>query len=441
MFKKNFIFGTATASYQIEGAYNEDGKGLNIWDTFSHLDGKIANNDNGDIALDHYHKYKEDVQEMVKLGIDSYRFSISWSRVIPKGVGEINLKGIAFYNNLINELIENNIVPSVTLYHWDLPNALQEKGGFLSDEFPFWYESYAKEMFSHFGDRVKKWITFNEPWVSAFAGHFDGRHAPGIKDFKSAIIATNNILLAHARAVNLYKNNNYDGEIGITLNLYPMYANSDSKEDILATKLVDEYHNKLFLDPIFKGEFPAYFMSEVYKETGFSVKPEDLELIKSAKTDFLGVNYYFRKVIEFTEKESMLKFSEVKPDGDYTDMNWEIYEDGLYKLLMDLKNDYSNPKMYITENGIAYGENMEKAERLKDAKRIKFIESHLEMAKKAIDDGVNLHGYYLWSLFDNFEWAYGYNKRFGIIDIDYKTLERTWKDSGYWYRDYIKNNK
>lgn len=442
MFNEDFIFGAATAAYQVEGAYNEDGKGLNIWDTFSHIEGNVLNGHNGDVACDHYHRYKEDVQEMVKLGIHSYRFSISWARVIPKGYGELNEKGIEFYNNLIDELIKNNIEPIVTLYHWDLPQNLQDEGGFTNPKISDYFCEYARNMFKLYGDRVKKWITFNEPWVTAFAGHHVGRHAPGIKDFRTAIVTTHSIHLANAKIVNCYKNEfgSNKGEIGITLNLYPIYTNSESENDKLAGKIIDEYHNKLFLDPVFKGEYPKLFMDSVKEKYDIEFSDEDMDLIKSSKIDFLGVNYYFRRVVKYSENGTVLPFEELKPEGEYTDMGWEVYAEGLTKLLLDLKNDYGNPKMYITENGIAYGENMTEEECLKDEKRISFVERHLVEAEKSIDLGVNLKGYYLWSLFDNFEWAWGYNKRFGIININYETLERTWKNSAHWYRDYIKNN-
>ncbi len=445
MFEKDFAFGVATAAYQIEGAYNEDGKGLNIWDTFSHIDGKVKNNDNGDFACDHYHRYKEDVQEMVKLGIHSYRFSISWARVIPKGYGEINQAGIDFYNNLINELIANNIEPIVTLYHWDLPQHLQDEGGFTNPKISDYFCDYAREMFKHFGDRIKKWITFNEPWVTAFAGHHVGRHAPGIKDFKAAIQTVHSFQMSHAKIVNCYKKELKgteiaNGEIGVTLSLYPIYTLEDTAENKVAAQIIDEYHNKIFLDPIFKNEYPKYFMELCKADCGFEVSEEDMAIIRSAEVDFLGVNYYLRKVVAFDDTQSVLKFEELHPEGEYTDMGWEVFPEGLRVLLHTLRDEYGNPTMYITENGIAYGEGLTPEDRLKDAKRISYVERHLEQAKLCIEDGVNLKGYYLWSLFDNFEWAHGYNKRFGIIDINYDTFERTWKESAHWYKDYIAKN-
>ena len=439
-FPKNFVWGAATAAYQVEGAAFEGGKGPSIWDEFSHIEGNISQNHNGDVSCDHYHQYKTDVQQMKALGLKSYRFSIAWARVMPTGRLPMNQEGLDFYSNLVDELIENGIEPIVTLYHWDLPQSLQLEGGWMNPNIVNDFRDYAKAMFHALGDRVKQWITLNEPWVVAYAGHYAGRHAPGLSDLKSAVTVSHHLILSHAMAVEQYRSMAFGGDIGITLNLYPIIAASDSKEDALSATFVDGYHNRWFLDPVLKGSYPKDILEIFKKNLGFEVSDEDMSIIKSAHCDFLGVNYYFRKVIKHSPIHEILNFEEVKPEGSYTDMGWEIYPEGLYKLLMRLKEDYDNPRMMITENGAAYGEDSVQEERLKDDLRIDFLKSHFIQAYRAIESGVRVEGYYVWSLFDNFEWAYGYTKRFGIIDINYDTLERSWKKSATWYQGVIADN-
>ncbi len=440
-FPKDFIWGCATASYQVEGAVDEDGRGPSIWDVFSHKKGNIVNDDTGDVACDHYHLYKSDVRLMKELGISSYRFSIAWSRIYPDASGKVNKKGLQFYEELVDELIANGIEPIITLYHWDLPQWIQEEGGWAGPTVVDHFVTYARTVFDALGKRVKKWITHNEPWVVAFVGHYAGRHAPGHKDLSEAVRASHNLILSHSKTVLMFREmlgNN--GEIGITLNLYPVDAATDSPEDRAAARFVDGYHNRWFLDPVYKGKYPEDIYAFFNKEAGFSVPDRDMEIIARAGADFLGINYYFRRVVRKADTDGPFKYEEIMPVGQYTDMGWEIYPYGLYQLLKQLKDDYGNPCMFITENGMAYGEGMDKEARLRDRERIDFLKGHFLEAVHAISDGVRLEGYYAWSLLDNFEWGFGHSKRFGIIDVDYATQERTWKDSAYWYRKVVGQN-
>lgn len=442
-FPDQFVWGSATAAYQIEGAAFEDGKGPSIWDTFSHIPGKIDSGDNGDIGCDHYHRVKEDISIMKKMGIKSYRFSIAWSRVLPKGKGEINEQGIAFYSELIDRLLENDIEPIITLYHWDLPQALQDAyGGWANRQITEDFVTYASLMFERFGDRVKKWITHNEPWVVAYAGHSIGRHAPGIQNMKTAVQVTHHLILSHAKTVEVYRQMGQDGEIGITLNLYPIKAASLSEEDQKAALFVDGYHNRWFLDPVLKGEYPRDIW-EYFKAKGYlpEVAHEDFAILSQNQCDFLGVNYYFRKIIKQGEEKDLLNFIEVKPpSSEYTAMNWEIYAEGLYDLLMDLNKNYNNPRIFITENGAAFEDKMSEDSKIHDENRIQFLREHFREAYRAIQEGVRLEAYYVWSLMDNFEWAFGYGKRFGLIYIDYTSKDRVWKDSAFWYQKVIESN-
>lgn len=444
IFPKNFIWGTATAAYQIEGAANEDGRGESIWDRFSHIPGNIVNGDNGDIACDHYHKYKEDIKIMKEMGINGYRLSTSWSRILPEGKGKINQKGIDFYDRLVDELLEDGIDPAVTLYHWDLPQALQDIGGWGNRDTIEYFAEYAAYMYNTLGDRVKKWITHNEPWVAAYAGNLAGRHAPGLKDFPLAVQVSHHLMLSHAKAVEAYRGyNDKNGKIGITLNLFPTYAASDSEADKEAAAFVDGYHNRWFLDPVLKGEYPEDIL-KVFKEKLNSpvIMPGDMKLLADNKSDFLGVNYYFRRVVKKSEVDPVLQYEEIKPvESQYTDMNWEVYPQGLYDLLTRIKKDYNDPVMYITENGAAFKDDKLVDGVVEDNDRVEFLKQHFIEAERAIKAGVKLEGYYVWSMLDNFEWAYGYDKRFGIIYVDYETQNRIWKRSAHWYKNFLKSGK
>jgi beta-glucosidase len=440
IFPKNFEWGVATSSYQIEGAYNENGKGESIWDRFSHLPNNIQNRDTGNIACDHYHRFKEDIQIMKEMGVKAYRFSISWPRVLPKGTDKPNQKGLDFYKKLIETLLDANINPVATLYHWDLPQVLQNKGGWVNRGLTGHFEEYVRLMFRELGDLVPTWITHNEPWVAAYLGHAFGEHAPGMRDFKKAVQVTHNLLLSHGLAVKTYREMGLKGKIGISLNLKPVYPATGSEKDKIAARKQDEFMNKWFLDPILKGTYPKMLLKFYQKKYGVpNIKNKDMETI-SAPIDFLGINYYTRNVVK-ADENAELGFVRVKVENtENTEMGWEIFPKGLYDLLVRIRKDYGDVPIYITENGAAFNDKLTKDRKVHDRKRIDYLHAHFEEAGKAIKDGVILKGYYVWSLMDNFEWAFGYSKRFGLIYIDFQTLNRIRKDSAYFYKDVIKSN-
>jgi beta-glucosidase len=443
VFPKNFIWGAATASYQIEGAAHEDGRGETIWDKFSHLPGKVVNDDTGDRACDHYHRYREDVKMMKELGLQGYRFSIAWSRILPEGTGKVNSKGMDFYQALVDRLLENGIEPLITLYHWDLPQALEERGGWDNRDIMGYFSDYAAVVFERLGDRVKKWITLNEPWVQSFAGYAYGEHAPGFQDFAMALRVSHNMLLSHAKAVELYRSlNPRDGKIGIALSLSSAEPVSAAPEDQAAAKIADGYLNQWYLDPVFKGIYPDYMINH-YREKSVLplIQPGDMELLARNRVDFLGVNYYFRTVVEPSDQVPVLGYRVIKPRGsEYTHMDWEVYPRGLSNLLVRITRDYQSPHLSVTENGVAFKDDRISNGRVEDDDRVNFLRGHFTEAFHALEEGAKLDGYYVWSLLDNFEWAQGYNKRFGIIRVDYQTFERTWKKSAHWYREVIKQN-
>jgi beta-glucosidase len=434
---KDFIFGTATAAYQIEGAYNEDGKGESIWDRFTHTSGKIINNDTGDIACDHYHRYQEDVELMSELKLDAYRFSISWSRILPEGKKNINQKGIDFYNKLIDKLLSKNIIPFITLYHWDLPQKLEDIGGWSNNDISKYFADYSEICFRNFGDRVKYWITLNEPFCTAIPGYFTGEHAPGLRDAQKTLSAVQNLLLAHGESVSIFRSSGCkDGKIGITLNFSPTKPLTNSEEDFAATIRWNAILNELFITPIIYGKYPRA-ISDIF---GFDIEIDtDLKKKINQKIDFLGVNYYSRNIVKYNPRIPFIKAEVVVPEGAaVSDMGWEIYPEGIYDLLLWIKNYYGNPPIYITENGMALKDELISG-KVDDTARIEYLEQHLKYALKAKEEGTNLIGYFVWSLMDNFEWAYGYTKRFGIIYIDYVTLKRVPKKSYYWIKELLAN--
>ncbi|MCX7720557.1 MAG: GH1 family beta-glucosidase [Dictyoglomus thermophilum] len=437
VFPKDFLWGAATASYQIEGAWNEDGKGESIWDRFAHTPGTIYENQNGDIACDHYHRYEEDVELMAEVGLKAYRFSISWPRIFPEGRGKINPKGVYFYEKLIDKLLEKNIKPAITLYHWDLPQALEDKGGWLNRDTAKYFSEYANFMFYKFGDVVPIWITLNEPFVSAFLGYAWGWHAPGKKDMKGAFVAGHNMLLAHGLAVQAYRDGGYKGNIGITINVATVYPETNSEEDLKAAEKQDAFGNRWFIDPIFKRKYPEIIWKILEENNwSFDFPISDFDII-SSPIDFMGINYYTRNIVAY-DKNSHLGVKRVEGPNEHTDMGWEVYPDGLYDILIQLYRDYKIP-IYITENGAAYNDTVEDG-RIRDINRINYLKEHIKRTYFAIRDGVDLRGYFVWSLMDNFEWAHGYSKRFGIIYVDYNTQKRILKDSAYFYKKIIEEN-
>lgn len=437
IFPSEFLWGSATSSYQIEGAHNEDGKGPSIWDTFSHTPGKIAGNDTGDIACDHYHRYESDIQLMKDLELRAYRFSIAWPRIFPNGIGSPNEAGLDFYKRLVDGLRDAGIEPMVTLYHWDLPQALQDQGGWANHDTASRFGEFAHTIVRALGGSVDKWITHNEPWVVAFLGNLMGIHAPGIQNLRTALLVSHNLLVSHAEAYDALKAEFRDGqEVGITLNLAAVEPADDTEEDVSAATRADGFMNRWFLDPLFKGRYPED-MLEYFGDDAPDATPDDLRRI-SRPLDFLGVNYYTRSLVR-SAPEGM-GFAEAKPGGaEYTEMGWEVYPEGLYNLLTRLHNDYAPPKLYITENGAAYLDTVVDGV-VEDTKRRDYIHKHLVQCYRAIQDGVPLSGYFVWSLMDNFEWAEGYSKRFGVVYVDFESQQRIVKASGRWYSEVVAEN-
>jgi beta-glucosidase len=440
-FPEGFLWGAATASYQIEGAWNEDGKGESIWDRYSHSPYRVLNNDNGDVACDHYHRMPEDVQMIKELGLQAYRFSIAWPRIQPDGRGPANAKGLDFYDRLVDRLLEADIVPNATLYHWELPQALQEQGGWALRETADLFADYAQIMFDKLGDRVAMWGTHNEPWVTAFLGHQFGTHAPGISSLPMALQVTHHVLLSHGKAVQVFRQGNYKGEIGIVLSIGHHIPASDRQEDIDACQRTYESGTGLYTRPIFQGHYPQELM-EWYGSMAPRVEPGDMEII-STPIDYLGINYYLTDEVSYSQQGGVLKANGrflSKPMWGQTEVNWGVYPDGLTEVLLDLKNNYGNPRMFIAENGCAALDVLDENDFVDDQERINFLRAHLKAAHKAIQQGANLQGYFVWSLMDNFEWEHGYTPRFGIVRVDYETQKRTPKASALWYRGVIQEN-
>ena len=432
-FPSDFVWGTATASYQVEGAYNEDGRGLSIWDTFSKTKGKVLHGHNGDTSCDQYHLYKDDVKLMKKLGIKSYRFSISWSRIYPEGTGRINNEGIQYYKNLCDELLGAGIEPCVTLYHWDLPQVLENRGGWRNRDTAKHFAEYAETVFNELGSRVKMWITLNEPFCSAMLGHATGEHAPGIKDLNIAYKVLHNLYLAHGLAVKRFRQGKYNGQIGISLNLDRPRPASDSMEDKKAAEIAEIKGSRLYIDPLYGRGYPQWLFSN---DLDFNpeVQEGDMQII-AQELDFIGLNYYTEQAAVFNSDNN---WKAQKTDLKKSEMNWDIVPDGLTRLLVWISENYRNPEIYVTENGGAFIDNLSADNTgCKDPDRISYLKSHFSACKNAINRGVNLKGYYLWSFLDNFEWAFGYTKRFGITYVDFDTQARIPKDSFYFYRDYI----
>lgn len=445
-FPENFIWGAATSSYQIEGAWNEGGKGESIWDKFSHTPGKIQNDDTGDIACDHYHRFLEDIQIMKEIGLNAYRFSISWPRIFPTGKGKMNRKGIEFYDKLIDKLNENGIEPFVTLYHWDLPLELNKIGAWESNEVVNAFVQYAQFLFNHYGDRVKHWITFNEPMVFTFLFYPIGLYNK--RNFESTFKATHMVNIAHARVVKIFRSSNHpDGKIGITLNLSHIYPKTDSQLDEKGVLLKDGLINRWFLDPVLKGEYPTEILDLVRKKFDFHLPSRsDLELLKNNKMDFLGINNYSCTRIHVKRERDLDNIAKIfvpqksSKNNEVSEMGWEICPRGLYDLLKRVNDDYNHPEIHITENGIACKDEKIDNGIIQDDDRINYLKRYLSAVYDAIQIGVNIKSYFVWSLIDNFEWIHGYSKKFGIIKVKPKILTRSWKKSAFWYKSVIKEN-
>ena len=439
-FPPDFVWGAATAAYQIEGAWAEDGKGENIWDRFSHTPGKVENGDTGDVACDHYHRWKDDIGLMKKIGIQAYRFSISWGRILPEGRGEVNPSGIDFYSRLVDGLLENQIEPFITLYHWDLPQVLQDRGGWPARSTAEAFVEYADLVSRNLGDRVKNWTTFNEPFVSALVGYLEGRHAPGHQDIDEMLATAHHILLAHGWSVPVIRANATKPEVGIVLNLNSVHPASRSAADRAAAWRDDGIVNRWYLDPLEGRGYPKDIVEHFGRPMEF-IQDGDLKTI-AVPIDYLGVNYYTRgiarsKDLPEIENEPQTLFANPNP----TEMGWEVYPQGLFEILGRIHFDYNFPKLYITENGAAYPDTLNEEGLVIDPLRIAYYQAHLKSVSQAIAMGVPVKGYFAWSFMDNFEWAHGYSKRFGLIYVDFESQKRILKSSAEYYRDVIEANQ
>jgi beta-glucosidase len=435
-FPDDFVWGVATSSYQIEGATKEDGRGESIWDTFAGTPGRVVDGDNGEVAVEHFHRYEDDVALMADLGVEAYRFSVAWPRVQPPGSGPVNPAGLDFYDRLVDALLARGITPWATLYHWDLPQPLEDAGGWPARDTAYRFAEYAGMVADRLGDRVKHFITLNEPWCSAFLGYASGRHAPGRSDGAAALAASHHLLLGHGLAVAELRSRVPDAQVGITLNLYPVDPAHDGPGTQDAVRRIDGLSNRWFLDPVLRGAYPKDVMEDVAHVSDLSfVEPGDLERI-STPLDFLGVNYYTRHVVApgaFPGSSAV----EFRDRGlPTTATGWEVDPDGLHDILTRVTRDYGDIPIVLTENGAAFDDVLEDGQ-VHDLERLDFLRTHLLASRRAIRAGVPLRGYFAWSLLDNFEWAEGYAKRFGIVHVDFRTQVRTIKDSGRWYAAFL----
>jgi len=431
-FPRTFLFGVATSAYQIEGGHDIDGKEPSIWDAFCRRPGAVEDGSTGDVACDHYHRYREDVARMAALGLDAYRFSISWPRVLANG--GVNAQGLDFYDRLTDALLEQSIRPFVTLYHWDLPQKLQEKGGWASPETVERFAELAHVVAARLGDRVKDWITVNEPEVVAFVGHAQGRHAPGLRNDKLAFGVAHHLLLAHRAAEAEIRSEVKNARVGISLNLAPVHPASDSPEDLAAARRADGYLNRWYLDALSGRGYPTD-MLEWYGELVDAKAADEMRSYRS-DLDFLGINYYSRQVVRAFPGDLLGTRQVPVRDAAYTTMGWEVYPRGLSEILTRVARDYQPKAIYVTENGASFDDRPQNGG-VHDPARTNYLAAHFSEAAAAIEAGVPLEGYFIWSLMDNFEWSHGYTKRFGIVYVDYATQRRTDKESAHWYREFL----
>lgn len=442
-FPEGFQWGVATASYQLEGGVREGGRGESIWDRFCSIPGNIREGANGDIACDHYHRWREDVQLMKRMGIKVYRFSVAWARIMPQGCGEVNQEGLKFYSDLVDELLANGIEPAITLYHWDLPQALQDQGGWTNRQCAQWFADFSRVVFEALADRVHMWITLNEPWVAGFGGYYYGQFAPGHCDFSAALEAVHNMLRGHGMVVRKFREMQLQGEIGITLNLCPREAYADCAADREAADRVDGFANRWFLDAVFKGTYPED-MRRYYLGKGVRLPkamPEDMALI-SEKIDFIGVNYYNVEFPKENKADWPLE-AEIRNHSDIyriTNFGVAIVERGLTDMLVRIDREYGHPRIWVTENGASFLDVKNVKGEVLDDCRIDYLERHIIACHKAIEQGVDLRGYIVWTLIDCFEWETGYTNTFGLVYMDRRTRDRTIKKSGMWYRTVIEKN-
>lgn len=456
-FPDDFLWGTATAAYQVEGAWNEDGRGPSIWDTFSHTPGLVTGGDTGDLACDHYHRLEEDLDLLAALGVGAYRFSISWPRVLPGGGDRVNQAGLDFYRRLVDGLVTRNIAPVATLYHWDLPQELEDAGGWPNRDTAYRFAEYARQTGEALGDGVRTWITLNEPWCSAYLGYGSGVHAPGRTDPAAALAAVHHLNLGHGLAARALREVvDPAAQVSVTLNLH--HARGVSEQDAEAVRRVDALANRAFLGPMLDGAYPRDLIDDTASVTDWSFVKDGDEATAAAPIEVLGVNYYNPILVRQWDGTSARDTADghadgtaspwincadvefVQQPGPYTEMGWNIDETGLTELLLRLRRDYPSLPVMITENGAAFPDEVSADGRVHDDDRIDYLRRHLTAVAEAIEGGADVRGYFLWSLMDNFEWAHGYGKRFGIVRVDRDTMERTWKDSARWYHDVVAAN-
>jgi beta-glucosidase len=436
-FPEGFLWGAATSSQQIEGARDADGRGESIWDRFAGIPGKIADGSNADTACDHYHRWREDIDLMHWMGLHAYRFSIAWPRILPQGHGQVNAAGLDFYDALVDRLLEAEIQPFPTLYHWDLPQALQDRGGWPERSTAAAFAEYSEVVVRRLGDRVKHWVTHNEPWCAATLGYEEGHHAPGHRQPAEALRAAHHLLLSHGWATEAIRREAPDAEVGIVLIHCPSHPASDSEADLNAARWFDGFFNRWYLDPIYRGSYPADAIADRVAaghlesaELPF-VQDGDLAAI-STKLDFLGLNYYSRNVMEAGPDGHAAEVKMLPPE-ELTQMGWEVYPDGLFESLLRVHREYQPAKIYVAENGAAFEDPDEVDGRIEDTRRVDYLRGHLLAAHRAIAEGVPLAGYFAWTLMDNFEWGHGYQMTFGLVAVDFATQKRTPKDSAHWY--------
>ncbi len=444
-FPDDFLWGVSTSAYQVEGAVHADGRSPSIWDTFVRRPGAVERGDTGDVACDHYHRWPQDVALLGDLGVNSYRFSLAWSRLLPDGVGKPNPAALAHYDRLLDTLAEAGITPLVTLYHWDLPQALQDRGGWAERDSAAWFAEYAEVCFQAFGDRVGTWVSINEPWIIGVLGHQLGLHAPGETDVPASLRVMHHLLLGHGLAARALRASGTGGRIGCAFSLFPNYPDDPADPaDVVASDGSDGYVNRWFLDPVFGRGYPAD-TAEAYRQLAGEpehVRPGDLEVIASG-SGFIGVNYYTRRLVRADPARTdrfPWSVRPPRPGVPLTDAGWEIVPECLTDLLVRLRDDYGDVPIIVTENGAVFDDAPDTDGRVRDERRTTFLREHVLAIRRALDAGVRLEGYFHWSLMDNFEWALGYGYRFGLVHVDYATQVRTIKDSGRYYRDLIAVN-
>src|SRR5579871_1515817 len=437
-FPEGFVFGLSAAAYQIEGAAQEDGRRPSIWDTFCKTPGKVRHGDTGDIACDHYHRVEEDLDLLASLGVTGYRFSVAWPRILPEGTGSPNQKGLDFYKRMLERLLDRSIEPMVTLYHWDLPQPLEDQGGWrsraTSQRFAEFAALVAEEL-----DGVARWITLNEPWCSAFVGHLEGRHAPGVTDLGAALTAAHHLLLAHGLALDALRSASREARVGITLNLSDVHAAAPS--DAAAAARIDGNENRWFLDPLFKGSYPADLVAWYGARADLSaLRDGDLEVM-ARPFDFLGVNYYERHVVAADPADPVHGARKLAPDPPLTDAGIPVRPDALADILRRVATEYTSLPLYVTENGGAFNDYATPEGTVDDVERVEYLRGHFTAVADCIAEGVDVRGYYVWSFLDNFEWADGYSRRFGIVSVDYPSQRRIVKQSGRWYSQLIASQR